>query len=73
MSKFLNIILNIKLIVAKIRKQKKSGMLKRQQQKRHKKMIRRRKTIPKQKPQLQNSPQLEQLLNALPTLAFEPE
>jgi len=59
--------------VAKIRKQKKSGMLKRQQQKRHKKMIRRRKTMPKRKPQLQNSPQLEQLLNALPTLAFEPE
>ena len=73
MSKFLNIILNIKLIVAKIRKQKKSGMLKRQQQKRHKKMILRRKTMLKRKPQLQNSPQLEQLLNALPTLAFEPE
>ena len=59
--------------MAKIRKQKKSGILKRQQQKRHKKMIRRRKTMPKRKPQLQNSPQLEQLLNALPTLAFEPE
>ena len=73
MSKFLNIILNIKLIVAKIRKQKKSGMLRRQQQKRHNKMIRRRKTMPKRKPQLQDSPQLEQLLNALPTLAFEPE
>ena len=48
-------------------------MLKRQQQKRHKKMILRRKTMLKRKPQLQNSPQLEQLLNALPTLAFEPE
>ena len=59
--------------MAKIRKQKKSGMLKRQQQKRHKKMIRRRKTMPKRKQQLQNSPQVEQLLNALPTLAFEPE
>ena len=59
--------------MAKIRKQKKSGMLKRQQQKRHKKMILRRKTMLKKKPQLQNSPQLEQLLNALPTLAFEPE
>ena len=59
--------------MAKIRKQNKSGMLRRQQQKRHNKMIRRRKTIPKRKPQLQNSPQLEQLLNALPTLAFEPE
>jgi len=59
--------------MAKIRKQKKSGMLKRQQQKRHNKMIRRRKTMPKRKPQLQNSPQLEQLLNTLPTLAFEPE
>ena len=59
--------------MAKIRKQKKSGMLRRQQQKRHKKMIRRRKTMPKRKPQLQNSPQFEQLLNALPTLAFEPE
>jgi len=59
--------------VGKIRKQKKSGMLKRQQQKRHKKMIRRRKAMPKRKPQQQNSSQLEQLLNALPTLAFEPE
>ena len=59
--------------MAKIRKQKKSGMLKRQQQKRHNKMIRRRKTMPKRKQQLQNSPQLEQFLNALPTLAFEPE
>jgi len=29
--------------------------------------------MPKRKQQLQNSPQLEQLLNALPTLAFEPE
>ena len=59
--------------MAKIRKQKKSGMLRRQQQKRHNKMIRRRKIMPKRKPQLQNSPQLEQLLNTLPTLAFEPE
>ena len=59
--------------MAKIKKQKKSGMLRRQQQKRHNKMIRRRKTMPKRKPQLQDSPQLEQLLNALPTLAFEPE
>ena len=59
--------------MAKIRKQKKSGMLRRQQQKRHNKMLRRRNTMPKRKPQLQNSPQLEQLLNALPTLAFEPE
>ena len=59
--------------MAKIKKKKKSGMLKRQQQKRHNKMIRRRKTMPKRKPQMQNSPQLEQLLNALPTLAFEPE
>ena len=59
--------------MAKIRKQKKSGMLKRQQQKRHKKMIRRRKIMPKRKPQLQNSPQIEKLLNTLPTLSFEPE
>jgi len=59
--------------VAKIKKQKKSGMLRRQKQKRHNKMIRRQKTMPKRKPQLQNSAQLEQLLNALPTLAFEPE
>ena len=48
-------------------------MLRRQKQKRHNKMIRRQKTMPKKKPQLQNSAQLEQLLNALPTLAFEPE
>ena len=59
--------------MAKIKKQKKSGMLRRQKQKRHNKMIRRRKTMPKRKPQLQNSAQLEQLLNALPTFAFEPE
>ena len=59
--------------MGKIRKQKKSGMLKRQQQKRHKKMIRRRKAMPKRKPQMQNSSQLEHLLNALPTLVFEPE
>ena len=68
----LNIFYN-NLIVAKIKKQKKSGMLRRQKQKRHNKMIRRQKTMPKKKPQLQNSAQLEQLLNALPTLAFEPE
>ena len=68
----LNIFYN-NLIVAKIKKQKKSGMLRRQKQKRHKKMIRRQKTMPKRKPQVQNSAQLEQLLNALPTLAFEPE
>ena len=48
-------------------------MLRRQKQKRHNKMIRRQKTMPKRKPQLHNSEQLEQLLNALPTLAFEPE
>ena len=48
-------------------------MLRRQKQKRHNKMIRRQKTMPKKKPQMQNSAQLEQLLNALPTLAFEPE
>tara|TARA_B100000945_G_scaffold187055_1_gene150081 strand:- start:2615 stop:3538 length:924 start_codon:yes stop_codon:yes gene_type:complete len=59
--------------VAKIKKQKKSGMLRRQKQKRHNKMILRRKTMPKRKPQQQNSAQIEQLLNALPTLAFEPE
>ena len=68
----LNIFYN-NLIVAKIKKQKKSGMLRRQKQKRHNKMIRRQKTMPKRKPQLQNSAQLEQILNALPTLAFEPE
>ena len=66
-------IFNTNLIVAKTKKQKKSGMLRRQKQKRHNKMIRRQKTMPKRKPQLQNSAQLEQLLNALPTLAFEPE
>ena len=59
--------------MAKIRKEKKSGMLRRQQQKRHNKMVRRRKIMPKRKPQLQDSPQLEHLLNTLPTLAFEPE
>ena len=71
-SQTLNIFYN-NLIVAKIKKQKKSGMLRRQKQKRHNKMIRRQKTMPKRKPQLHNSEQLEQLLNALPTLAFEPE
>ena len=59
--------------MAKIKKQKKSGMLRRQKQKRHNKMILRRKAMPKRKPQQQNSGQLEQLLNTLPTLAFEPE
>ena len=59
--------------MAKTKKQKKSGMLRRQRQKRHNKMLNRRKTMPKRKPQMQNSAQLEQLLNALPTLAFEPE
>ena len=59
--------------MAKIKKQRKSGMLRRQKQKRHNKMLLRRKAMPKRKPQLQNSGQLEQLLNALPTLAFEPE
>ena len=59
--------------MAKIKKQKKSGMLRRQKQKRHKKMLSRRKAMPKRKPQMQNSAQLEQLLNALPTLAFEAE
>ena len=59
--------------MAKIKKQKKSGMLRRQKQKRHNKMVRRRKTMPKRKSQVQNSAQFEQLLNALPTLVFEPE
>ena len=60
--------------MAKKRKQKKTGMLKRQKEKRQKKMIRRRKAMPKRNPQQAGSPQqLEQLLNTLPTLAFEPE
>ena len=59
--------------MAKIKKQKKSGMLRRQKQKRHNKMVRRRKTMPKRKTQLHDSEQFQQLLNALPTLAFEPE
>ena len=60
--------------MAKKRKQKKTGILKRQQKKRQKKMIQRRKTIPKRSPQQNGSPQqLEQLLSTLPTLAFEPE
>ncbi len=59
--------------MAKIKKQRKSGMLRRQKQKRHNKMLLRRKAMPKKRPQQQNSGQLEQLLNALPTLAFEPE
>jgi len=60
--------------MAKKRKQKKTGMLKRQKEKRQKKMIRRRKAMPKRISQQAGSPQqLEQLLNTLPTLAFEPE
>ena len=59
--------------MAKIKKQKKSGMLRRQKQKRHNKMLNRRKVMPKRKPQFQNSAQIEKLLNVLPTLAFEPE
>jgi flavodoxin len=68
-----DIISRVSVNMAKLRKQKKSGMLKRQQQKRHNKMVRRRKAMPKRKPQQQNSSQLEQLLSVLPTLAFEPE
>ena len=49
-------------------------MLKRQKEKRQKKMIRRHKAMPKKNSQQGGSPQqLEQLLNTLPTLAFEPE
>ncbi len=60
--------------MAKKRKQKKTGMLKRQKGKRQKKMIRRRKAMPKRNSQQAGSTQqLEQLLNTLPTLAFEPE
>ena len=60
--------------MAKKRKQKKTGMLKRQKEKRQKKMIQRRKAMPKKNSQQGGSPQqLEQLLNTLPTLAFEPE
>jgi hypothetical protein len=60
--------------MAKKTKQKKSGMLKRQQQKRQNKMIRRRLAMPKRVPQQPGSTQqLEQLLSNLPTLAFEPE
>ena len=60
--------------MAKKTKQKKSGMLKRQQQKRQSKMIRRRLAMPKRVSQQPGSTeQLEQLLSTLPTLAFEPE
>jgi len=58
----------------KKKKQKKTGMLKRQKQKRQNKLIQRRKAMPKRIPQQAGSPQqLEQLLNKLPSLAFEPE
>jgi len=60
--------------MAKKRKQKKTGMLKRQQQKRQKKMIQRHKTMVKRsQPQEASPKQLEQLLSTLPTIAFEPE
>ena len=60
--------------MAKKRKQKKTGILKRQLKKRQKKMIQRRKTMPARSPQQNGTPQqLEQLLSTLPTLAFEPE
>ena len=60
--------------MAKKRKQKKMGMLKRQKEKRQKKMIRRHKAMPKRNPRQEGSPQqLEQLLKTLPSLAFEPE
>lgn len=69
-SKHFHFILNM----AKKIKQKKSGMLKRQQQKRQNKMIRRRLAMPNRAPQQTGSTeQLEQLLSTLPTLAFEPE
>jgi len=60
--------------MTKKRKPKKAGILKRQQKKRQKKLIQRRKTMPKRSPQQNGTPQqLEQILNTLPTLAFEPE
>ena len=60
--------------MAKKRKQKKTGMIKRQKQKRQNKLNQRRKAIPRRKlKQAGSSKQLEQLLNALPTLVFEPE
>ena len=60
--------------MAKKIKQKKSGMLKRQRQKRQSKMIRRRLAMPKRVPQQSGTTeQLEQLLSNLPTLAFESE
>ena len=60
--------------MAKKPKQKKSGMLKRQQQKRQSKINRRRLAMPKRVSQQPGSTeQLEQILSTLPTLVFEPE
>jgi len=59
--------------MAKKIKQKKSGMIRRQQKKRQQKKIRRRLSMPSrvQKNQ-ESSEKIEQLLSVLPTLAFEP-
>tara|TARA_Y100001970_G_C14244877_1_gene867424 strand:+ start:2598 stop:3527 length:930 start_codon:yes stop_codon:yes gene_type:complete len=60
--------------MAKKLKQKKTGMVRRQQIKRHKKKIRRRLLMPSRRQKIQESPEkIEQILAALPKLAFEPE
>lgn len=60
--------------MAKKIKQKKSGMIRRQQKKRHQKKIRRRSSMSSRNQNNQESSEkIEQLLSALPTLAFEPE
>ena len=54
-------------------KVKKSGIKKRQHEKRHKKMLRRKKQMSLRIPSTINSPrQLQNLLRTLPNLAFDP-
>ena len=59
--------------MAKKGKSKKAGMVRRQQQKQHKKALQRHKTIARRPGHSGSSQQLKQLLHALPRLAFAPE
>jgi len=63
---------NLDLRMAKKGKSKKAGMVRRQQQKQHKKALQRHKTIARPG-RSGSSQQLKQLLHALPRLAFAPE
>jgi hypothetical protein len=64
---------NLDLRMAKKGKSKKAGMVHRQQQKQHKKALQRHKTMARRPGSSVSSQRLQQLLHALPRLAFAPE